>query len=90
MQKEQALERHRKLVEVGWTRRFTAEEPRLSEMKELYESLGLEVLVTSATPEEGQECADCFDTPGFEDRYKTIYTRGKAKPEKDAAADWFD
>ncbi len=52
-------------------------------MKEFYESLGLEVLVTSATPEEGQECSGCFDMPEFEDRYKTIYTRGKADPEKE-------
>jgi len=87
---EQAPERHRKLIEEGWTRRFTAEEPRLSEMKEFYESLGLEVLVTSATPEKGQECAACLDTPEFEDRYKTIYTRGKAKTEKDPASDLFD
>jgi len=90
MPTEQALEGHRKLIEEGWTRRFTAEEPRLSEMKELYESLGLEVLVISATPEETQECASCFDIPEFEDRYKTIYTRGQANPEKDPVADLFD
>ena len=90
MPTQQAVERHKKLIEEGWTRRFTADEPRLSEMKELYESLGLEVLVTFATPEEGQECAGCFDIPEFEDRYRTIYTRGKADPEKDRAADLFD
>jgi hypothetical protein len=90
MQKEQALERHKKLIEEGWTRRFTAEEPRLSEMKELYESLGLEVLVTSATPEEGQQCSGCFEIAEFEDRYKTIYTRGKADSRKDPAVDLFE
>ena len=90
MSKKEALERHKRLIAAGWTRRFTAEEPRLSEMKDLYESLGLEVLATSATPEEGQECADCLDIPGFEGRYKTIYTRGKAEPENDAAPDLFD
>ena len=82
MPTKQALERHRKLVEEGWIRRFTAEEPRLSEMKELYESLGLEVLLTSATPEDAQECSACVDIPEFEERYKTIYTRGEANPEK--------
>lgn len=89
MPTEQAVERHRKLIAEGWTRRFTAEEPRLSEMKEFYESLGLEVLVTSATPEDGRECSDCFDMPEFEDRYKTIYTRGKADPEKEQGEDLF-
>jgi len=86
----QALERHRNLIEKGWIRRFTAEEPRLSEMKEFYASLGFEVLVTSATPEEARECTSCFDIPEFGDRYKTIYTRGKANSEKDSAADLFD
>ncbi len=90
MPKEQAHERHRKLIAEGWTRRFTAEEPRLSEMKELYESLGLEVLVVSATSEEAQECAACFDISEFEDRYKTIYTKGKAVPAKSPSADLFD
>ena len=90
MQKEQALESHRKLIAEGWIRRFTAEEPRLSEMKDFYESLGMEVLVTSATPEEAQECAGCFDKPEFEDRYQTIYTRGQADPERDSSTDLFD
>ncbi len=89
MPTEQALERHRKLVEEGWIRRFTAEEPRLSEMKELYESLGLEVLVTSVTLEGALECSGCFDISEFEDRYKTIYTRGEANPEKGSEADFF-
>jgi hypothetical protein len=90
MPTEQALERHRKLIEEGWTRRFTADEPRLSEMKEFYESLGLEVLVTSGTPEEGQECAECFDILEFEERYRTIYTRDKADPVKESEGDLFD
>jgi hypothetical protein len=90
MPTEQALERHRKLIGKGWIRRFTAEEPRLSEMKELYESLGFEVLVTSAMPEEARECTSCFGIPEFGNRYKTIYTRGEANSEKDSVADLFD
>jgi hypothetical protein len=34
------------------------------------------VLVESCLPEEGQECTACFEIEGFQDRYKTIYTRG--------------
>ncbi len=91
MPTEQALERHRKLIEKGWIRRFTAEEPRLSEMKELYESLGLEVLVTSATPEEAQECASCFDIPEFgRSGTKPSIPEAEANPEKDPTADLFD
>jgi hypothetical protein len=90
MPTDHAMERHRKLIEEGWIRRFTAEEPRLSEMKEFYEFLGLEVLVTSATLEEAQECAACFDIAEFGERYKTIYTRGEANSEKRSAEDFFD
>ena len=75
MDTKQAIQRHRELTEQGWVRRFTGEEPRLSEMKELYESLGMEVLVESAIPDECQECTGCFEVEGFQDRYKTIYTR---------------
>ena len=55
----------------GWTRRFTASEPRLSEMADLYRSLGLEVRLGEATPEPGQDCLACGDDPSV----RTIYTR---------------
>jgi hypothetical protein len=77
MDKQSAQERHKRLTDEGWVRRFTADEPRLSEMKQLYESMGLEVLVEAAAPEESQECQSCFDLEGSGDRYKTIYTRGE-------------
>lgn len=48
----------------------------MSEAKELYESLGLEVHLEPATLEEiGPECGICFED--IPDRYKTIYTRKK-------------
>lgn len=90
MNKEGALERHKKLVKDGWVRRFTAEEPRLSEMKELYESLGLEVRVESGIPDESQECQSCFDVEGFETRYETIYTKGEPTCEPGGSEDMFD
>lgn len=62
------------LKKEGWTKQFTTEEPRLSESVELYKSLGFEVHLEPATPEEmGGECSVCFD--GKTDAYKTIYTR---------------
>jgi hypothetical protein len=78
MDREIAQERHRKLINEGWVRRFTADEPRLSEMKEFYESLGLEVLVEpGVTNENPEECQTCFEASDFEGRYKTLYTRGE-------------
>jgi hypothetical protein len=90
MNREEARERHEKLVHQGWLRRFTAEEPRLSEMKEFYESLGLEVLVESFVADEEQECRTCFDEEGFGDRYKTLYTRGEEPGEAKEPDDLFD
>ena len=73
-------ERHRALVEAGWERRFTAEEPRLSEMTESYEDLGFEVRQEHGMIGNDDDCTNCFDAPGFEERYKTVYTRGGSEP----------
>jgi hypothetical protein len=90
MTDQSALERHSKLAEQGWVRRFTAEEPRLSEMKEFYESLGMEVLLEPGMPEDEEQCRSCFDAVGFSDNYKTIYTRAKDNPDKRPDKDLFD
>jgi hypothetical protein len=62
------------LEEEGWTRQFTADEPRLSEAVEMYKSLGFEVHLEPMVPDENsEECAACLEV--MCDRYKTIYTR---------------
>lgn len=90
MDVQEARELHRKLVEDGWTRRFTVEEPRLSEMKHLYESLGLEVRAETAIPEGGQHCTDCLNLPEFPNKYKTIYTRPRSDGRSDKEDDFFE
>jgi hypothetical protein len=58
----------------GWTARNTIDEPRLSELVELYEELGFEVMLRLVSPEHaGEVCAECVLVDP--DRYKTIYTR---------------
>lgn len=58
----------------GWTRRTTIDEPRLSELVELYRELGFEVQLRPLAPGElGQECAECMLSDP--ERYRTIYTR---------------
>jgi len=60
----------------GWERMTTIDEPRLSELVELYEELGFEVLLRPVSAEElGQECAECV--LAAPERYRTIYTRLK-------------
>jgi len=80
--------REDELIEEGWTKRFVANEPRLSEAVELYRSMGYEVhleplpvVACNSADEESGECRACFK--GFEDQYKTIYTRPKGVESKE-------
>ncbi len=73
--------REEELLGQGWEKRFFADEPRLSEMKEMYESIGFEVLLEplpskeelAACAQDG--CTACLDVNP--DKYRTIYTRAK-------------
>ena len=58
----------------GWLRRTTIDEPRLSELVDLYEELGFEVVLRPPSPDElGAECSECYMADP--DRFRTIYTR---------------
>jgi hypothetical protein len=58
----------------GWTRRTTIDEPRLSELVELYEELGFEVRLEPMSFEElMDQCSECMLSEP--DRFRTIYTR---------------
>lgn len=61
------------LKSLGYRRRFTASEPRLSEAVDLYQSIGYEVLLKDATrPDpDSEDCSACLDPTSA----KTIYTR---------------
>ena len=59
-----------------WIRRNIINEPRLSELVEMYESLGYEVILKDFNPEDfPSECSECMTA--FPDNYKIIYTRNK-------------
>ena len=62
------------LKKEGWEKRFTMDEPRLSEMAEQYKELGFEVLLEPVDPS-SEECTVCITASP--DRYRTIYTRKK-------------
>ncbi len=58
----------------GWTRTTTIDEPRLSELVELYEELGHEVILRPVSREElGDDCLECYLLQP--ERFRTIYTR---------------
>lgn len=73
------------LEKEGWTMRFVASEPRLTEAVETYGEAGFEVrlMPLPTKPEcngclgdgKTDECRICYD--GLEDQYKRIFTRPK-------------
>ena len=68
------MNREEELKKQGWEKRFTIDEPRLSEMVEQYKELGFEVLLEPVDTT-SEECTTCITA--FPERYKTIYTRLK-------------
>lgn len=62
--------------EEGWVKQTTIGEPRLSEIVELYRSLGYEVRLEPVKPEElDDECRRCYELEG--EKVKTVYVRKK-------------
>lgn len=90
MDPRHAEQRHQELLSQGWVRRFSAMEPRLSEMKIAYEELGFEVHIEDGGVAEPDECDACFTAEGFSDLYKTIYTRGSVTPAHTSDDELFD
>ena len=56
-----------------WERGFTIEKNRVAEYVELYESIGYEIRVEPATPDEEQECQTCFKADF--DNLRTIFIK---------------
>ena len=68
------MSREEELKKEGWSKRFTMDEPRLSEAVAQYEEIGFEVLLDPVDTS-SEECTSCMTV--LSDRYKTIYTRPK-------------
>lgn len=76
MDRETLKRRHEELVAQGWVRRSTGEEPKVSEIKERYQALGMEAHIEPGILGDDVQCDACYTAPGFRDRFKTLYTRG--------------
>lgn len=70
---EYTIIREEVLVHEGWEKQMTYDEPRLSELVELFEGTGFETLLEPFNPEEESGCVECMRIEP--ERYKTIYTR---------------
>lgn len=71
------MSREEDLKKEGWEKRFTMDDPRLTEMAGLYKELGFEVLIEPVDPS-SEECTSCISPDPK--RYKTLYTRKKISP----------
>ncbi|MFC1554193.1 hypothetical protein ACFL7D_06135 [candidate division KSB1 bacterium] len=62
--------------ESGWIKRNIVDESRLTELMEMYKSLGFEVKTEDLDPEKDCDtCNECFtESP---EKYKVLYTRKK-------------
>lgn len=59
----------------GWTKQSTHDEPRLSDVVEVYMEMDMEIHLETFNPLEEQGCVECMR--GSPEKYKTIYTRPK-------------
>jgi hypothetical protein len=69
------MTREEELNKQGWEKRFTMDEPRLSEMAEQYKELGFEVLLEPVDTS-SEECTSCITASS--EKYRTIYTRRRS------------
>jgi hypothetical protein len=63
----------KELEKDGWEKRTLYDEPRLSEMVEMYEEIGFEVMLMPFDPDDEPGCIECMKTQP--ELFKTIYTR---------------
>ena len=64
-----------KLIREGWKKQATYDDPRLSEMVEMYREINLDVHLEPFNTENEEGCTGCMQL--FPDQFKTIYTRRK-------------
>ena len=57
----------------GWVKKTTTDEPRLSELVDMYEQIGLEVRLEPFDPRAQPGCSECMKASP--EKYMTIYTR---------------
>ncbi len=63
------------LISEGWKKQATYDDPRLSEMVEMYKEIGLAVHLEPFNAANEKGCTGCMAL--FADQLKTIYTRKK-------------
>lgn len=83
------VNRDEELKRGGWERKSVAGEPRLSELVELYQSIGLEVHLEPVSEDASEECQICFEGQP-KGKYMVIYARKReGSKSEDSFSDLF-
>lgn len=64
-----------KLISEGWEKKATYDDPRLTEIVEMYKKIGFEVHLEPFDAKHENGCTGCMQL--FPDQFRTIYTRRK-------------
>jgi hypothetical protein len=75
------MTRESELASKGWVKQSTLDEPRLSEVLEMYREIGFEVHLEPFNPDEESGCSECMKKD--KERYRTVYTRKPRNPDVD-------
>ena len=67
----------KELIALGWEKQTTWDDPRLSEIVEMYEETGFEVHLEPFDPFTTSDCTECMKASP--EKFKTIYTRDREK-----------
>jgi hypothetical protein len=70
------LTREEELARDGWKKQVTLDEPRLSDVVEMYAEIDFEIHLEPFHPEEEAGCTECMRNAP--ENFKTIYTRKKS------------
>lgn len=63
------------LEKEGFTKRGVFEDPRLSEIVEMYKEAGFDVVVVDYENTDPDSCKQCYEGKEMKKRYKVVYTK---------------
>ena len=67
----------KKIEQEGWEKRGVFDEPRLSEIVNMYEEAGFDVMTVDFDAKLDTVCSVCFDAALETVRYKVVFTKRK-------------
>jgi len=69
------MTREEEMIQAGWEKMGIYDEPKLSELVEMYREIGFEVHLDPFGCEQGTDCRECMRQAP--EKYKILYTRRK-------------